>query len=265
MPLVGDDLPTVDLLVVDVKPGTIMPIDGGPLFAEFLSPIELGWVWWDDGPDGGDATWFLREDPGAKRLALWIADASTGQAREVLAEAAETYVEPHALLPWPSSVRVVPGGERVVWPSERDGWRHLYLFDTRTGALVLIEHPDVFSVAVSGSGVHDLRRYIAYWGEKYQGLASDADYRRQSNPAWVDRLTGKLLLMHGELDDNVHPANTMALVDALVKAGKDFELVIFPGQAHPCFELPYYHQRIWNFFVRHLLDAEPPPYRMADR
>jgi dipeptidyl aminopeptidase/acylaminoacyl peptidase len=122
----------------------------------------------------------------------------------------------------------------------------------------LLSRPDFFTVGVSGSGVHDLRRYIAYWGEKYQGLPEVADYSKQSNLDLADQLEGSLLLLHGELDDNVHPSNTLALYDAFVQANKDVELVMLAGWGHPCWTHPYYVRRSWDFFVRHLLGAEPP-------
>ncbi len=96
------------------------------------------------------------------------------------------------------------------------------------GVRAVLDHPDVFTAAVSGSGVHDLRRYLAYWGEKYQGIPPEADYGEASNIERAHRLRRPLLLIHGELDDNVHPANTLALADALLRADRDFELVILP-------------------------------------
>ena len=122
----------------------------------------------------------------------------------------------------------------------------------------MLTRPDIFTVGVAGSGVYDLRRYIAYWGEKYQGLVGDADYSHQSSLDLADRLQGRLLLLHGELDDNVHPSNTLALYDAFVQADSDVDLVILAGWGHPCWTHPYYVRRMWDHFVRHLLGAEPP-------
>jgi dipeptidyl aminopeptidase/acylaminoacyl peptidase len=123
----------------------------------------------------------------------------------------------------------------------------------------VLDYPHLFRAAVSGSGVHDIRRYLAYWAEKYQGLPADADYEEASNIELAHRLERPVLLIHGELDDNVHPANTLALADALVQADKDFELVILPGQNHNCATHPYYLRRTWEFFVRHLLGSPPSP------
>lgn len=128
----------------------------------------------------------------------------------------------------------------------------------------LLTRPEVFTVGVAGSGVHDLRRYVAYWGEKYQGLVGEADYDHQSNLDLADRLEGELLLIHGELDDNVHPSNTLAMYDAFVQAERDVELVLLAGWGHPCWTHPYYVRRSWDFFVRHLLGLDPPAgYRVA--
>ena len=80
-----------------------------------------------------------------------------------------------------------------------------------------------------------------------------------SNPEIADRLEGKLLLVHGEMDDNVHPHLTMRVVDRLIAANKDFDLLIVPGAEHlAVFFDGYMIRRRWDFFVRHLGDAEPP-------
>ena len=518
MPFVGDELATAELLVFDVAdldadaagdraPAVPTALGHEPLLVEFVSPLELGWVWWSE---TSEQVWYLREDRGATRLRLCVADATSGEERVVLTESAEDYVETHPLLPWPSSVRLLPGEAQVVWPSERDGWRHLYLFDTATGELIrqlthgdwavrevlavddrwvwfsacgrepgrdpylrhvyrvpvdggepelltpedadhavtvspsgaflldtcstidtapvtrlrrsdgelvleletadlselhalgwrppeaftatgaggdelhgvlylpsdfdpaqrypvvdswypgpqlirtpkrftvdddagvdawpgpwgaqaiaelgfvvvnvdgrgtplrsralhhatygrlqdhaiedhlavldelaatrpwmdldrlgaqghsagasatvraMLVRPDRFRVGVAGSAVNDLLRYVAYWGEKYQGLLDDTDYGPQSNLALADRLEGRLLMLHGELDDNVHPANTMAMYDAFVRADKDVDLVVLGGQSHPCWRHPFYVRRSWDHLVRHLMGVEPP-------
>ena len=521
MPFVGDELATAALVVIDVgdavegdtgegdtAPPIVTPLDTAPLLVEFASPIELGWVWWSD---DSSQIWFLREARGAKALELCVADAATGVVRSVLTESSDEYVEPHPLLPWPSSVRLLPGGTHLVWPSERTGWRHLSLVDIATGEVVraltegewavrevlavdddwvwfsacgrepgrdpyrrhvyrapiaggepelltpedadhavtmspgggflidtwstidtapvttlrradgtsslvlevadlsalhdlgwrpperfsalaadgvtelhgvlylptdfdpdrrypvvdswypgpqlirtpqcftvdddsgvdawpgpwgaqamaelgvvvvnidghgtplrsrafhhatygrlqdhaiddhlavldelattrpwmdvgrlgaqghsggaaatvraMLARPDRFHVGISGSGVHDLRRYVAYWGEKYHGLPAEVDYEAQSNESLADQLAGHLLLLHGELDDNVHPSNTLALYDAFVRADKDVDLVILGGESHPCWRHPFYVRRSWDHVVRHLLGEAPP-------
>jgi dipeptidyl aminopeptidase/acylaminoacyl peptidase len=122
--------------------------------------------------------------------------------------------------------------------------------------------------AVSGAGNHDNRTYGYFWGEKYQGLLTSSggkdNYEASANYTMAANLKGKLLLMHGDMDNNVHPANTLRVVDALIKANKDFDLIIFPDAAHG---LPGYSiRKQWDYFVRNLLGEEPPPNsRMMDR
>ena len=118
-------------------------------------------------------------------------------------------------------------------------------------------------MAVSGAGNHDQLSYGHYWGEVYQGLVkkdtvrNTTNYDSQANRLIASNLKGKLLLMHGDMDDNVHPAMTIQLVDALIKANKDFDLIIAPDRAHGLNE-PYFIRRRWDYFVRHLMGEEPP-------
>jgi dipeptidyl aminopeptidase/acylaminoacyl peptidase len=117
-------------------------------------------------------------------------------------------------------------------------------------------------------GNHDQRLYHAAWGETHIGpLAGNAEaYLAASNPDIADRLQGKLLLIHGEMDDNVHPHLTMRLVDRLIAANKDFDLLIVPGADHTFIgSIGYITRRRLDFFVRHLRGAEPPAgYRIAE-
>ena len=132
----------------------------------------------------------------------------------------------------------------------------------------ILRHPDFFKVAVSGAGNHDNRSYHIYWAEKYQGVlrtdsAGGDNFESSANKAYAANLRGKLLLMHGDMDDNVHPAMTVQLVDELIKANRDFDLVWAPDRAHGLNE-PYFIRRRWDYFVRHLLGAEPPSqYRIV--
>ena len=130
-----------------------------------------------------------------------------------------------------------------------------------TGAM--FQYPDFFHVAVARAGNHDNRTYQMAWGEKYQGLlerdgenGSD-NYENQVNYLLAENLKGKLLLIHGDMDDNVHPAMTMQVVDALIDANKDFDLLIMPDRDHSLRD-PYVKRREWDYFVRHLLGVEPP-------
>ena len=126
----------------------------------------------------------------------------------------------------------------------------------------ILRYPDFYRVAVSGSGNHDNRTYRFDWGEKYQGpyrrdsTTGKDNFESQANYLLAGNLKGHLLLMHGDMDTNVHPAMTLRLVDALIKAGKDFDMLIVPDAPHG---LPTYTiKKRWDYFVRWLLGAEPP-------
>ena len=87
-----------------------------------------------------------------------------------------------------------------------------------------------------------------------------------TNPELAANLRGKLLLVHGDMDNNVHPANTIRLVDALVKANKRFDMLILPGKAHGFANYqPYFNQRMWEYFAEHLLDDRPSGTDIYDR
>ncbi|MGC2752311.1 MAG: DPP IV N-terminal domain-containing protein, partial [Candidatus Acidiferrum sp.] len=128
----------------------------------------------------------------------------------------------------------------------------------------MFRYPDFFKVGISESGNHDNREYEDDWGERYQGLlAKNADgtsnYDDQANENLAKNLKGHLLLAHGTMDDNVPPYNTLLVVDALIKANKDFDLLLLPNQHHGYgSEALYMTRRRWDYFVRYLLGAEPP-------
>ncbi|MBK6843183.1 MAG: prolyl oligopeptidase family serine peptidase [Gemmatimonadetes bacterium] len=128
----------------------------------------------------------------------------------------------------------------------------------------MLRYPDFYSVAVSTAGNHDNRTYYHGWGERFQGLlvkdsarATD-NYAPAANKSHVANLKGKLLLIHGDMDDNVHPAHTIALVDALVKANKRFDMFILPDATHDLTNHPYVIRRTWDYFVEHLLKGKAP-------
>jgi dipeptidyl-peptidase 4 len=131
-------------------------------------------------------------------------------------------------------------------------------------AAALFRHNDFYSVGVSQSGNHDNRNYEDDWGERYIGLMTMGpegvdNYDKQANQNYAGNLKGKLLLAHGGLDDNVPPYNTYLVVDALIKANKDFDLIIFPNARHGFGEDNYYMmRRRWDYFVEHLMGATPP-------
>jgi predicted peptidase len=133
----------------------------------------------------------------------------------------------------------------------------------------VFEYSDFYDVAVSGSGNHDNRNYEADWGEKWQGLLVDGNiegkangttnYDNQANQLIAKNLKGKLLITHGSVDDNVPPSNTMLVVEALIKANKDFDMIMFPNKRHGYGNMTNYMTRKrWDYFVTHLLNAKPP-------
>ncbi|WP_025145343.1 S9 family peptidase [Pedobacter jeongneungensis] len=126
-------------------------------------------------------------------------------------------------------------------------------------AAAMFRYPDFFKVGISESGNHDNRNYEDDWGERYNGLVQNSDYEAQANQNYAKNLKGKLMLVHGLMDDNVPPYNTLLVVEALEKANKSFDLVIFPNSAHGYGTYsPYMMRRRWDYFVQNLLGAEPP-------
>ncbi len=121
----------------------------------------------------------------------------------------------------------------------------------------LLAHGDFYNVAVADCGCHDNRMDKIWWNEPWMGWPIGPHYAEQSNVTQAHRLEGKLLLIVGELDRNVDPASTMQVVDALIRADKDFELLVIPGQGHGAAGTPYGRRRRRDFFVRHLLGVEP--------
>jgi dipeptidyl-peptidase-4 len=128
----------------------------------------------------------------------------------------------------------------------------------------MFRYPDFFKVGISESGNHDNRLYEDDWGERYQGLErrtadGKSNYDDQANQNLAKNLKGKLLLAHGPMDHNVPPDNTLLVVDALIKANKDFDLLMLPNQAHGYGdESNYMTRRRWDYFVKNLLGVEPP-------
>ena len=126
----------------------------------------------------------------------------------------------------------------------------------------MFRYPDFFKVGISESGNHDNREYEDDWAEKWMPLLtkdSAAAYEDQANENHAKNLKGHLLLAHGTLDNNVPPYNTLLVVDALIKANKDFDLLMLPNQRHGYGDMSnYMTRRRWDYFVRYLLGAEPP-------
>ncbi|MFT4606110.1 MAG: dipeptidyl-peptidase-4, partial [Rhodothermales bacterium] len=167
--------------------------------------------------------------------------------------------------------------------------RHSWVDDSRVGIYghsgggfmstgALLTHPDFYDVAVSSAGNHDNNIYNIWWSEVHDGVESKTRTKKEtvtnedgeeeeveteeeyfeagidSNADLAGNLQGHLLLVHGDVDNNVHPANTMRLVDELIKAGKRFDMMLLPGQRHGFGSMTNYFERMtWYYFAEHLL------------
>ena len=131
-------------------------------------------------------------------------------------------------------------------------------------AAAMFRYPDVYKVGIAQAGNHDNLTYEDDWAERYHGLLETradgtTNYTGQDNAAHAKHLKGKLFLLHGMMDDNVPPQSTLLVVDALVKANKDFDLLLLPHARHGFGADNFYvMRRRWDYFVRHLLGATPP-------
>jgi dipeptidyl-peptidase-4 len=131
-------------------------------------------------------------------------------------------------------------------------------------AAAMFHYPDFFKVGIAESGNHDQRDYEDDWAEKWNGLLvkkadGTTNYDSQANQSFVSGLKGHLLLAHGSMDNNVPPNNTLLVVDALIKANKDFDLLIIPNVQHGYGEASQYMtRRRWDYFVRYLAGDVPP-------
>lgn len=120
-------------------------------------------------------------------------------------------------------------------------------------------HPEFYKAAYSACGCHDNRMDKIWWNELWMGYPVDSSYIESSNVEQAHRLERPLMLVVGEMDDNVDPVSTMQVVNALIKANKDFELVVVPGAGHTMGDNFGEHKR-YDFFVRHLMGVEPPKW-----
>jgi len=152
--------------------------------------------------------------------------------------------------------------------------KHSWIDSTRVGiwghsgggfasTRALLTYPDFYSVAVSQAGNHDNRNYADEWGEKYHGVLVEnedgsTNYDSQANQLLVDSLKGKLLIAHGTTDTNVTPYNTLVVVEALIAANKDFDMLMLPNRGHGFARKPYMMRKRWDYFVQHLMALTPP-------
>ncbi len=131
-------------------------------------------------------------------------------------------------------------------------------------AAAMFHFPDFFKVGISKPGNHDERDYEDDWAEKWSGIevkqpGGKSNYDSQANQNFAKDLKGHLLLAHGTMDDNVPPSNTMLVVDALIKANKDFDLLLIPNVPHSYGPASnYMTRRRWDYFVRYLSGGVPP-------
>lgn len=123
----------------------------------------------------------------------------------------------------------------------------------------MLGFPDFYKVGVASAGDHDFRMEKAWWPEMYQGWPVDETYEKVSNITNAKNLKGKLLLVHGGIDENVNPSATFKLAEALINADKDFDMLILPSQRHGFKDKSrlYFMKRQWNYFVEHLLGEKP--------
>jgi dipeptidyl aminopeptidase/acylaminoacyl peptidase len=132
----------------------------------------------------------------------------------------------------------------------------------------MLVYPEFFKVAVSSAGNHENNIYNRWWSEKHHGVKEQVNdkgdtsfiYSIERNPALAKNLKGHLMLSHGDIDNNVHPANTLRMANALIKANKRFELVVLPGQRHGFGTMTeYFFWKMCDYFARHLLGDDSQP------
>ena len=121
----------------------------------------------------------------------------------------------------------------------------------------LLHHGDFYKVGVSDCGCHDNRMDKIWWNEAWMGWPIGPEYSQNSNVTHAHKLKGKLLLIVGELDRNVDPASTTQVVNALIKADKDFDFLLIPGTGHGAAGTPYGRRRQMDYFVEHILKMKP--------
>ena len=134
----------------------------------------------------------------------------------------------------------------------------------QNAAGAVLFHPEFYKVAVASCGCHDNRMDKMWWNEQWMGWPVGEEYAQSSNVDNAWRLKGKLLLINGEMDNNVDPTSTMQVVNALIKAKKEFEYVLIPGAKHTSGGV-YGERKRRDFFVKNLLGIEPPDWNMVEK
>ena len=123
----------------------------------------------------------------------------------------------------------------------------------------LLFYPEFYKAGYAACGCHDNRMDKIWWNEQWIGYPVDSSYIECSNVVNADKLQGKLMLVVGEMDDNVDPSSSYQVVNALQKANKDFEFILIPGAHHTMGESYGEHKR-YDFFVKNLLGIDPPAW-----
>ena len=167
---------------------------------------------------------------------------------------------------------------------EQLGYRHSFIDVNKVGihghsgggfmsTAAMLVYPDFFKVAVSSAGNHENNIYNRWWSEKHHGVKEVVNdkgdtsfvYSIERNPELAKNLKGHLMLSHGDIDNNVHPANTLRMVNALIKANKRFELVVLPGQRHGYATMTeYFFWKMCDYFSLHLLGDDSQPVDMEE-
>lgn len=148
--------------------------------------------------------------------------------------------------------------------------QHAWIDTTRVGIFghsaggydaghAMVQYPDFYKVAVASSADHDFRMEKAWWPEMYMGWPVDSTYHLQSTITMAGNLKGKLLITHGGIDENVNPSATFKLAEMLIRADKQFDMLILPSQRHGYTgqHQYYFTKRRWNYFVEHLRGEKP--------
>jgi len=164
--------------------------------------------------------------------------------------------------------------DRILWmqaAAKQNPWMDISrvgVYGTSAGgqnaAGAVLFHPEFYKVAVASCGCHDNRMDKMWWNEQWMGWPVGEEYAQSSNVENAWRLKGKLLLLNGEMDNNVDPTSTMQLVNALIKADKDFEYVFLPGMKHTSGGV-YGERKRRDFFVKNLLGMEAPQWNLVEK
>ena len=228
----GDEVPfkSPQLFLVHEKKHIQVPTD------EFSHQFGLNnLVWRED----SSAFTFEYNQRGHQAYKVIAVDATTGTVKVLVNEVSKTFIDYSS-----KKYRYdIEDGKEIIWTSERDGWNHIYFYD----------------VAVSSCGCHDNRMDKIWWNEQFMGYPIGPHYEACSNVENAGQMGGDLMLILGEVDDNVDPASTMQFANALIKANKDFELVTIPGMGHSSGG-EFGERKRKDFFVKHLMDVDPPSW-----